>query len=333
MAVPAFVPVLFLFAWHGAPAQPLPPVTSQVTPQVGPGGEATRFTLAPQAFRVTSSPREGWVLATVTPDGGDSLGQGRGYIGVHLATEGGSDSPGLIVEGTVPDSPGAKAGLTAGDVLVELDGVKLGDYDGLVQRLKELGGNRDAKLTIERKFKIEPKRNASEPESAPRIGVGLTEQDGRLQVSSTTPGMPAAQAGLQVGDTLVRVDGKEPESIEDLVEHLRETAAGQQVKIVIRRELPIHLGMTSEAGAVTAWTPEAEQPPAEAKAKELKAKKAKKAKTALGKELLLVSPQATSDQAELREALASLRQELRALRKELGQLREEMKALHPGGDR
>lgn len=80
------------------------------------------------------------------------------------------------------------------------------------------------------------------------LGVGLTEltpelrthfgapEDAGVMVSSVEQGSPADKAGLQVGDILARVDGKDVKSSWDVRSEVRTFEEGQQVPLEVWRD-------------------------------------------------------------------------------------------------
>jgi hypothetical protein len=80
------------------------------------------------------------------------------------------------------------------------------------------------------------------------LGVGLTEltpelrthfgapEDAGVMVSSVEPGSPADKAGLEVGDILTRVDGKDVKSSWDVRARVRDFEEGQQVPLEVWRD-------------------------------------------------------------------------------------------------
>lgn len=80
------------------------------------------------------------------------------------------------------------------------------------------------------------------------LGVGLTEltpelrthfgapEDAGIMVSSVEEGSPADKAGLQVGDILTRVDGKDITSSWDVRARVRDFEEGQQVPLEVWRD-------------------------------------------------------------------------------------------------
>jgi hypothetical protein len=80
------------------------------------------------------------------------------------------------------------------------------------------------------------------------LGVGLTEMTPELRthfgapenagvlVSSVEPGSPADKAGLQVGDILAQIDGKDVKSSWDVRARVRDFEEGQQVPLEVWRD-------------------------------------------------------------------------------------------------
>lgn len=80
------------------------------------------------------------------------------------------------------------------------------------------------------------------------LGVGLTEltpelrthfgapENAGVMVSSVEPGSPAEKAGLQVGDILAQIDGKDIKSSWDVRSRVRELEEGQQVPLEVWRD-------------------------------------------------------------------------------------------------
>jgi PDZ domain len=80
------------------------------------------------------------------------------------------------------------------------------------------------------------------------LGVGLTEltpelrthfgapESAGVMVSSVEPGSPAAKAGLEVGDIVTRIDGKDIKSSWDIRARVRDFEEGQQVPLEVWRD-------------------------------------------------------------------------------------------------
>lgn len=91
------------------------------------------------------------------------------------------------------------------------------------------------------------------------LGVGLTEltpelrthfgapENAGVMVSSVEPGSPADKAGLQVGDILARIDGKDVKSSWDVRSRVRELEEGQQIPLEVWRDRKVQTLSTTIA--------------------------------------------------------------------------------------
>lgn len=66
--------------------------------------------------------------------------------------------------------------------------------------------------------------------------AGYFKVEGGLLVTSVNDGSPAAQAGVKAGDVILRINGKDIRSSEDLREELDRTEPGQEVTLGLQRE-------------------------------------------------------------------------------------------------
>jgi regulator of sigma E protease len=134
----------------------------------------------------------------------------------------------------MPDSPAAAAGLREGDRIVRLDGRSNPTWEEVT--IKELS-------SANRPILVEVNRNGRllsvtvTPVLAPKAGVGYAgwSQQAEIQVVEVSPGLPAEQAGLLVGDLLLSVNGEPIRSRYKLQEVIR-ASGGKPVEIdFIRR--------------------------------------------------------------------------------------------------
>ncbi|MFQ5723179.1 MAG: RIP metalloprotease RseP [Terriglobia bacterium] len=137
--------------------------------------------------------------------------------------------------GVEPDTPAARAGLGAGDLVVELDGRPTPTWED-VRLATLLGGKEPLAVTIERgteRFTL-----VLQPELRGRRQVGFVGwvPYNPLVVTEVEPGMPAAQAGLEVGDEIVAVEGESTSVLgaEGFVERIQ-ASAGASLPLTIRR--------------------------------------------------------------------------------------------------
>lgn len=112
---------------------------------------------------------------------------------------------GAVVGHVTPNSPAAKAGIQVGDKIVRLDGKQNPDWEDIVTKEIE-SADRPLTVTIERAGHEFPV--SVTPILDPKEGVGSAGWDGQSQIEviSLTPGSPAAKAGLQKGDLIVRIN-------------------------------------------------------------------------------------------------------------------------------
>ncbi|MCX7430477.1 MAG: site-2 protease family protein [Planctomycetia bacterium] len=117
------------------------------------------------------------------------------------------------------DSPAAAAGLKPGDTITAIDGEPVGDPLAVDQRLRGKAGTK-VKLTLDRAgtavdVEIEPRAvNWIEDPRWPSSPVSLSAIGAAIGVDATVAaievGSPAAQAGIQPGERVVRVSFIEP---------------------------------------------------------------------------------------------------------------------------
>jgi serine protease Do len=174
---------------------------------------------------------------------------------------------GAIVSEVNDNSPAAKAGLRSDDVIVSIDGRKVGSggeltrtvalkkpgststldlfRDGKRQELKvQLGTRPDLEgLGLRQKKGAE-----SEESSKARVGVSLSNLDPRMVertgmksakgalVTDVLPGSPAESAELEPGMVVVEVDRKPVNSAEELAKTIRKAPAGST--LLLRVEVP-----------------------------------------------------------------------------------------------
>ena len=116
------------------------------------------------------------------------------------------DDKGAVVGHVVADSPAAKAGVVPGDKIVKLDGSVNPDWEDILTREIERV-DRPIAVTVERNGRIF-NTNVT-PVLDEKSGMGDAGWEGQnvIQVGSVSEGMPAATAGLQKGDVLLKVNG------------------------------------------------------------------------------------------------------------------------------
>jgi serine protease Do len=172
----------------------------------------------------------------------------RGWLGVslqpmdqELATAmRAADAKGALVSAVEPDSPAAKAGLRAGDVITAIDGRAVNSPRDLAAGVADVAPGRTATLAVLRdgsaiEQRVEIGNNpanrmaaAGKPDAAaqPSLGIGLApRREGGVQITRVEPGSVAAERGLRAGDVVLRAgerDAANPQDVVDAVKTARE---------------------------------------------------------------------------------------------------------------
>jgi serine protease Do len=170
------------------------------------------------------------------------------------------DANGAVVTEVQPDSPGAKAGLKVGDVIVELDGKQVTDAGQLQMEVGEKrpgtkialevmrdGQNVSVPVTLEELGADHEMKLASATDNGkPRWGIGIGDltSDVREQlqapkdvkgavIEKVQPGSPADDAGLQPGEVIQSVDRKSTPTAADVQKALGSVPKGQDVMVLV----------------------------------------------------------------------------------------------------
>jgi serine protease Do len=193
----------------------------------------------------------------------------RGYLGVMIQEVtpdlakafGLSSAEGALVGDVTPDSPGAKAGLQKGDVIMAIDGQPISDFQELRLRVSESAPGQAVKLQIVRngeKREItatlgELPKEAAAVGSSPERGESaleglqietLTPEVARqfdlrpgirgVVVTEVDPGTASAEAGLTRGDVIQEVNRKPVTNVGEFRAAIR-AAGNEPVLLLVNR--------------------------------------------------------------------------------------------------
>ena len=155
----------------------------------------------------------------------NSPAAGSGWMGVML---GEAPSGGVGISRILDDGPAMRAGLRAGDIIVEVDGVKVESTAGLIGAVSGMdrgswvsmtidrgGKNRELKIRLEgRPLNLQRLKyregyigiDAIDIPQSLREHFGAPEDAGAM-VSEVLEGEPAYIAGLELGDVIYEING------------------------------------------------------------------------------------------------------------------------------
>jgi len=167
---------------------------------------------------------------------------------------------GALVTEVIPGSPGARAGLRPGDVVVKLGDrrvVRAGDLRWLASMagigrrvtLKVIRGGKTQPFEIDlAEMPEEPSAlPAAEPPKPRRAVIGVTvaevgkemarvlRLDGRLVVTGLESGGAAESAGVQTGDVVLQVNDSEVLTVDQYFSALRSVRPGDLIRLLLRR--------------------------------------------------------------------------------------------------
>jgi regulator of sigma E protease len=154
-----------------------------------------------------------------------------------------------VIGEVMPNSPAAKAGVQAGDRIVEISGVDEPTWQD-IQAKEALNAGHPLPVSVTRdgkrlEFTVTPART--------KEGVGsagwLVEAD--VLVSQVDPQLGAAKAGLQPGDILISANGQQIRSMSRLQRVIQDSKLKPVALTVSRNEKLLHFSVTPENSAAT----------------------------------------------------------------------------------
>jgi regulator of sigma E protease len=148
-----------------------------------------------------------------------------------------------VIRYVAQDSPAGRAGLAPGDQIVEIEGEKTETWSEVLDHVM---------VSANEKLSVAVLRNGERIET--ELEVATREEDGagvagffpalQPEVSRLTPGFPAEQAGIQVGDVITKVGGTPIFHFAELIQAIEERG-GTEVEIeVLRRQQSLAFTLT-----------------------------------------------------------------------------------------
>jgi regulator of sigma E protease len=162
-----------------------------------------------------------------------------------------------------PTGIAAEAGMLAGDRITSIDGAAMDSWSDALQKLGEDAvGRFDARVGVTTAEGAEAMRtlafsrmprSVGEDQLFDAIGLRLQPRESEPVIGRLGDGMPAKAAGLEVGDRILRINGRDIASFSDIEKIVPEEAARDPgLALLIQRgdqQLDLRLTATETAGA------------------------------------------------------------------------------------
>jgi serine protease Do len=195
--------------------------------------------------------------------------QRAGVMGIGLAAENAHGSPAELAT-VLPASPAGKAGLKKGDQITEIDGQQIRTqtdlrfalgtkYAGDTVRVTANRGDEQLLQTIELVGELDPFRHAFlgilplRPETEPEKASGKKNEKANADstagvvVRMVYPGSPAAVAGIQPGDRIVKIDDSETLNIKSAIDAMNNVMPAADVAVHLLRDgKPLDVSLTAD---------------------------------------------------------------------------------------
>ena len=150
---------------------------------------------------------------------------------------------GILVSGFAEGSPAEKAGLKPGDVILQLNGREVRNRKYYQLLLRSLTQNSKVQLEIwrdGRNWQVDFFPVLFTPQMAENLafqkwGLRVGLQAGELLVAEVRPGSPAADIGMERGDVLRAVSGRNMTSMQDFVRAVNNSSLDSRLMLVVGR--------------------------------------------------------------------------------------------------
>ena len=193
----------------------------------------------------------------------------RGYLGVRfqpltadLAKSFGLDSDkGALIAHVEKDTPAEKAGLKAGDVILEYDGKPIAESNELPRYVAVTPIDKKVRLVIHREGKkqdvivvVGRLKDGESPvatvsgSNSEKLGItvqeltkelaarfGIKESRNGIIISEVKPGSSAEEAGVATGSVVIEMNGQRPEKVDAFEAFVAKIKKGDVVRLLLKR--------------------------------------------------------------------------------------------------
>jgi S1-C subfamily serine protease len=174
----------------------------------------------------------------------EKSGTGTPPPSVYLGVQGeNADGGGAKLNQVNDNSPAAKAGLKAGDVIKAIDKKEIKNYEDLVQVLRGHKAGDKLAVTVQRDKEtkeftvtLEDRQEGGPASRVVYAGFQGEEVEGGVRVTQISPEAPASKDGLKVDDVIKAVDKKPVTTLQQLIDLFQGHKAGDKLTFTVTRD-------------------------------------------------------------------------------------------------
>ena len=163
-----------------------------------------------------------------------------------------------VLAGVLSDSPAAKAGLQAGDLLVEVNHLPTPAWQDVVKALDAPGAKKDrVELVYERAGQRITTASQADPAKRESLAALVGFPDDPIEIDSVVSGRPADRAGLKVDDRIISVDGTPIRYLDQFLQAVK-GSNGKVLQITVERNgqtltIPVEPRLDAPPDGEKAW--------------------------------------------------------------------------------
>lgn len=184
--------------------------------------------------------------------GGENGRVYHGQVAGLSLSAAGTEGAGTRISGIQPGSPAEKAGLKKGDLIVKVEGYPITGRDrfmgaigtwpmGAEVTLRARRGTEETEHTVLLGRYIGGEifgwGGGESPPGRARASLGVMVEpgEGGLEVKDVRPASPADEAGLRIGDVILKLDGRAAGTPTEFSARVRSRRPGDRIKLLVRR--------------------------------------------------------------------------------------------------